>query len=206
VRIVATDTGFRVPAKLSAGLRHLAFENRGAKIHEGMLVKLPAGLTAAAYVESIRAGHLSPDGALDYSGIGLASPGERVDAWIRLDPGQYVVICWNGNHATTIPVHPFTVIADGAADDTPPKPDAVVRLVDFRFELQGALRSGTRTLRVETPGPSMHEMDIFRLRDGRSVKGMKRWRERGTPATRPARRKRRRRRWAACSTATTSSA
>ncbi|HEY3520320.1 MAG TPA: hypothetical protein VGK80_04685 [Rhodanobacteraceae bacterium] len=176
-KIIATDSGFEAPATLSAGLRHIVFENHGSQIHEAMLVKLPDGMTPAAYVDQVRHGHLFPQGALDYSGAGLTSPGESVEIWTRVDPGRYILICWNGNHPTTVPVHAFTVRADGSPDDIPPKEDAVLKLVDFRFELQGTLRSGMRVIRVETPGPSMHEVDIFRLRGDHTAADVNRWRK-----------------------------
>lgn len=184
-RIIATDSGFEAPATLSAGLRHIVFENRGSTIHEAMLVKLPDGMTPAAYVDRIRHGQLFPEGALDYSGAGLASPGDAVEIWTRVDPGHYVLICWNGDHATTVPLRAFTVLADGSPDDTPPKEDAVLKMEDFRFELHGRLRSGSRVIRVETPGPSMHEVDIFRLRGDHTAADVNRWRKRedsGSPS------------------------
>jgi hypothetical protein len=184
-KIIATDSGFEAPATLSAGLRHIVFENRGSTIHEAMLVKLPDGMTPAAYVDRIRHGQLFPEGALDYSGAGLTSPGEAVEIWTRVDPGHYVLICWNGDHATTVPLRAFTVLADGSPDDTPPKEDAVLKMEDFRFELHGRLRSGSRVIRVETPGPSMHEVDIFRLRGDHTAADVNRWRKRedsGSPS------------------------
>src|SRR5438445_11387527 len=75
-RIIATDAGFEAPAGVAAGLRHVTFENRGSEIHEAMLVKLPTGMTANDYVAAVKAGSLFPEGALDYSGSGLTSPGE----------------------------------------------------------------------------------------------------------------------------------
>jgi hypothetical protein len=73
-RIVAKDAGFEAPDKLAAGLRHIVFENRGTEIHEGMLVKLPKGMSADDYVTAVKKGSLFPEGALDYSGLGLTSP------------------------------------------------------------------------------------------------------------------------------------
>jgi hypothetical protein len=58
----------------------------------------------------------------------------------------------------------------------------VLKLVDFRFELAGNLRKGTQVIRVETPGPAMHEVDFFRLHEGRSVADLKRWRKEHGPA------------------------
>ena len=88
-----------------------------------------------------------------------------------------IIICWNDKHARTTPVHPFTVEDVGADDDRTPKEDLVLKLVDFRFELEGDLHKGVQVIRVETPGPSMHEVDIYRLHEGRTVADLKRCRK-----------------------------
>jgi len=175
-QIVATDGGFEAPNRVPAGIRHIMFENRGKEIHEGMLVKLPAGMRAQDYVAAVKAGSLFPEGALDYSGAGLTSPGETTELWTRLDPGEYIVICWN-HHATTRRVHPFTVTTAGAHDDPLPAVDVVLKLVDFRFELSTPLRKGTQVIRVDTIGPSMHEADLYRLLDGKTLADLLEWRK-----------------------------
>src|SRR6476620_3999027 len=152
-RIIATDGGFEAPGRLAAGLRHIVFENHGTQIHESMLVKLPQGMTADDYVAAVKKGSLFPEGALDYSGPGLTSPGESAEMWLRVDPGQYILICWNSDHAKRTPVHSFTVEDVAAKDDQPPKEDLVLKLFDYRFELSAELRKGTQVIRVETPGP-----------------------------------------------------
>jgi hypothetical protein len=185
-RIVATDAGFEAPDRLSAGLRHITFENRGSEIHEGMLVKLPRGMSADNYVAAVQEGSLFPEGALDYSGPGLTSPGKTAEMWLKVDPGQYIIICWNDGHAKTTPVHSFTVEEVGAADDRPPKEDVVMKLFDYRFELDRALCKGVQTIRVETPGPNMHEVDIYRLHDGKTVADLRRWRKEHADGPSPA--------------------
>ena len=152
-RIVATDAGFEAPAGLAAGIRHIMFENHGSEIHEAMLVKLPKGMSAEDYVAAVKKGSLFPEGALDYSGAGLTSPGETAEMWLRVDPGQYILICWNDGHARSTPVHPFSVEEVGAKDDRAPKEDLVLKLFDYRFELSGDLHKGMQVIRVETPGP-----------------------------------------------------
>jgi len=182
-KIVATDAGFEAPDLIPAGLRHIVFENRGSEIHEAMLVKLPDGMTPNDYVTAVKAGSLFPKGALDYSGPGLTSPGESVEVWVKVDPGNYLIICWNNGHAKSTPVHPFTV-QYAISEDEPPKEDVVLKLVDYRFEFEGNLRKGRQVILVETPGPSMHEVDFFRLHDGKSVADVNRWRktnDRGEP-------------------------
>ena len=184
LRIIATDAGFEAPDGVAAGLRHIVFENHGSEIHECMLVKLPKGMSPENYVAAVKKGSLFPEGALDYSGPGLTSPGETAEMWLRVDPGQYILICWNDGHAKTTPVHPFTVEDVGANDDQVPKEDVVLKLFDYRFELSGDLHKGMQVIRVETPGPSMHEVDIYRLHDGKSVADLKTWRKQdgGGPA------------------------
>src|SRR6476646_726607 len=104
LRIVGTDAGFEAPDGVAAGLRHIVFENHGSEIHECMLVRLPKGMSAQDYVAAVKKGSLFPEGALDYSGPGLTSPGETAEMWLRVDPGQYILICWNGDHDKTTPV------------------------------------------------------------------------------------------------------
>lgn len=174
-RIVATDEGYDAPDRLSAGLRHVVFENHGHEIHEAMFVKLGSGMTPEDYVNAVKAGSLFPENALDYSGAGLTSPGQSTEVWLQLDPGEYILICWYNDHPETIPVHPLTVVADGAPDDVPPPNDLTLRLVDYRFELDGPVHPGTHVIRVETPGPSMHEVDLFRLLDGKTAADVDHW-------------------------------
>ncbi len=176
-RIIATDAGFEAPDGVAAGLRLIVFENHGSQIHESMLVKLPKGMSVESYVAAVKKGSLFPEGALDYSGPGLTSPGETAEMWLRVDPGRYILICWNSGHAKTTPVHPFTVEEVGARDDRPPNEDLVLKLFDYRFELSGDLHKGVQVIRIETPGPSMHEVDIYRLHEGKSVADLNSWRK-----------------------------
>jgi hypothetical protein len=175
IRIVATDGPFEAPHRIAAGLRHIVFENQGKHMHEAMLVKLPQGMTPEAYFAAVHGGSTFPEGALDYSGAGLTAPGERVEIWVRVDPGNYIVICWNGSHPTARLAHRLTVVADGTPDDPVPKEDVVLRLADYRFELDRPIEKGLRVIRVETPGPSMHEVDIFRMRGDASIADLQRW-------------------------------
>jgi hypothetical protein len=172
LRIVATDQGFEAPRTVSAGLRHLVYENHGKEIHEAMFVRLPPGMSADDFAGKVKAGILFPEGARDYSGAGLASPGEGTELWLRLDPGEYVLICWNHSKSS---VQRFSVSEADQADDTPPREDVVLTLRDFSFTIRGRLKKGVQVIRVETRGPSMHEADLFRLRDGHTAADVKRW-------------------------------
>jgi hypothetical protein len=93
-----------------------------------------------------------------------------------MDSGDYIVICWN-HHVTTRRVHPFTVTTAGAHDDPLPEVDVVLKLVDYRFELSAPLRKGVQVIRVDTTGPSMHEADLYRLLDGKTLADLVEWRK-----------------------------
>jgi len=184
-RIIATDAGFDAPDRVPAGLRHIVFENHGSEIHEAMLVKLPQSMTVAEYVSAVRSGSLFPAGALDYSGAGLMSPGESVEVWVKLDPGQCILICWNNGHARSTPPRPVTV-EYRISEDVPPKEDVTVKLIDFRYELLGRLRKGPQVIRIQNVGPTMHEMDIFRLHEGKTLEDVRRWRKHDAGGSAPA--------------------
>jgi len=172
VQIVATDNGLEAPTTMRAGMRHVIFENRGTQLHEAMFLKLQAGMTLEGFRRQINEGILFPEGAMDYSGPGLLSPGERTELWLPVDPGEYVMICWNHMRKS---IRGFTVPDAERVDDTPPKEDAVLVLRDFRFELQGQLKSGMRVLKVQSLGSSLHEADLFRLHSGRSATDVQHW-------------------------------
>lgn len=142
-RIIATDSGFEAPDAVPAGLRHIVFENHGSEIHESMLVKLAPGMSAADYSRRSGAARFFPLARGDYSGPGLTSPGDTVEVWTKADPGNYVLICWNDSHARTTPVHPFVVQETILNDEVAPE-DLILKLIDYRFELSGKLRKGSR--------------------------------------------------------------
>ncbi len=192
--IVATDAGHEGPDSVLAGVRHLRFENRGTTIHEAMLIRLPNGMTPADYAAAVAGGTAFPEGAIDCSGPGLTSPGETLDMWVELSTGRHILACWfrhpgaDGSyplHVAQGPLHEF-VVSHRLENDTPPTVDATIRLVDFSFELDRAIHAGTRTIRVEFPGPSMHEMDLYRLHEGYDLADLRAWYAGGRKTPPPA--------------------
>jgi hypothetical protein len=192
--VVATDDGHEAPDSVSAGLRHVRFENRGSTIHEAMFIRLPDGMTASGYAAAVAGGNAFPEGAIDCSGPGLTSPGEAIDLWVELEPGRHILACWFRHpgkdsafktHVTRGRLHEFVVGPQVKNDPAPPE-DAIIRLVDFRFELEGEIKAGTRTVRVDMPGPSMHEMDMYLLQAGRDLDDLKAWYAQGRKTQPPA--------------------
>jgi len=69
------DTGFEAPDRLAPGCVTSFWRIAEPKSTKVMLVKLPNGMSADDYVTAVKKGSLFPEGALDYSGLGLTSPG-----------------------------------------------------------------------------------------------------------------------------------
>ena len=185
--IIATEAGFEAPDHVASGMRHIVYENRGSEIHEAMFIKLAPGMTARDYVSAAQGGALFPEGARDYSGPGLTSPGGKAELWLELDPGKYIIICWFRNHAETVPVHELTVDAERKDDAPPPAADVVVKLIDFHIDIEGELHAGPQVMRIEMMGPSMHEMDLYRLDDGKTPEDLKAWYKNDQEGPAPAR-------------------
>jgi hypothetical protein len=175
VTVVATDSGFTLPDTLHSGLNHLVYENHGSEIHECQFIYLPPGMTTAEYVAQVKSGVAFPDGAKDCSGPGLLSPGEHVEMWVPLEEGNYMIGCWIADHLTTRRPVGFVVHGAPAQPVPPPHEDVIVRMVDFRYDITGTLARGDQTIRYETTGPSMHEADIIKLADGRTVEDVRSW-------------------------------
>lgn len=194
LRIVATDVTHEAPDTVRAGLRHVRFENHGSVIHESMFIRLPDGMSAAGYASAVAGGDAFPKGAIDCSGPGLTSPGESLDLWVELEPGRHMLACWFRHagkdssfrqHITQGPWHEFVVVGP-VESDSAPAADAVIRLVDYRFELDREIKSGMRTVRVEMPSTTMHEMDVYRLDDQRRLADLKAWHALGRKVPPPA--------------------
>ena len=175
VRIVATDSGFVCPDTLHSGLNHIVYENSGGAIHECMFIRLPAGMGADDYLAQVKSGVVFPAGAQDCAGPGLQTPGETVEMWVPLEEGNYLLGCWMGGHMGA--TRPATLVVHGAptVPVQPPRENVLVRMADFRFELVGKVSAGEQIIRYETMGPSMHEADIVRLEDGKTVDDVRAW-------------------------------
>jgi hypothetical protein len=179
VLIIASKDGLLSPDTILSGMSHIVFRNTDTEIHEAMFIRLPTGMSGEDYIGKVKEGFDFPRGAFDYSGPGLTSPGKEISIWLHLDPGEYLLACWFRGHLTSTPSQ--TVIVENLTSNKikPPKADALLKLIDFRFELEGNLRTGEQVLQVETIGPSMHEVDIFRINEGKTLEDVKEWHKNG---------------------------
>ncbi len=182
VRLVAHDFTFDVPASLPAGIVHLRLVNEGSDMHEAILTRMTSDAgTAERYVEQWKAGNSWPDFAADVGGTGLTMPGDSSDAWVRLIPGRYVVICTKGDHLDRGMAMDLIVRAGPTitADSTPPAADLELGLVDYAFTFPDTVRAGAHRIHVTNRGTEPHEMDILHLSPGKEVADWIAWAQGG---------------------------
>jgi len=186
LRIVATDSGFVVPARVPAGITEIHLVNVGHTTHEGVLTHfITTDGNAAAYADSIRAGVDAPAFAEDIGGPGLALPGDSTTVWTDLTPGHFAVMCWYKGHVSHGGIRDLEVVP-ATSTAQPPTTDLAVRMFDYAYQFDGKWTAGTHRVRVENIGTEMHEFDPYRLEPGKKPEDFFRWIESGRPGPPPA--------------------
>lgn len=187
VRITSHDYGFQLPDTIPAGLVHLRLVNQGPDIHEAMLARFtdPVG-TAALYVDSVRADVDFPAFAIDIGGTGLAEPGDSNDAWLDLEPGHYIIVCWKGDHLSRGMARDLEVVAAWRTGAAPPTSDITIDMTEYGYIVTGAVTPGNHVIRLENVGHEPHEADLVRLRPDQTAQDYLDWLRNGDVGLPPA--------------------
>lgn len=187
VSITATEYAFQAPDTVPAGWTTYRLTNQGAEVHYGHIVRLDSGRTVQelvnAYAEAIRTSGPRPKWVTRFGGPGGAAPGGSSSVTQFLEPGSYVWICpvedSAGNpHFSKGEFKPFVVHAGDPAEArraSAPEADVVVRLMDYSFALDSALRPGRHTVRVENAGVEPHDLVLMKLAPGRTIADIETW-------------------------------
>ncbi len=181
--IHAKDFAFDAPDSISAGWTTFHFVNDGPNLHHLQIVRLGSGKTVQDFEAALKNPGPPPAWAVFVGGPNAPNPGAESDAELKLTPGRYALICMvdfpaHVPHFAKGMVRPFTVTAAPnavAALPALPKADVRVSLVDYNFDLKGALTRGKHTIEVTNKGPQMHEMEIIRFAPGKTVKDLEAW-------------------------------
>jgi hypothetical protein len=190
--VTAHDYAFTgVPERVPAGWLRVRMVNVGRELHMLGIERVPAGHSAREIVDSLTRGRPAPEGQ-DWGGPNVVSPGDTATATLFFPPGQYVIACAvesaDGKlHLAKGMLATFEVVPAPDSAAPPLSEDARVTLADYRVDLQGELRPGTRTLRVRNQATQGHDLEILEVLPGRSRDDALRWFEhpaRGTPAAR----------------------
>lgn len=205
--VVARDFAFDAPAELPAGWTTFELENQGSQEHFMVLWRLPEGKTIedmetevmpafdntaymageidrAQYIEQI-VGNIPEwyGGVVAGGGVGIVSPGNRSEATVKLEPGNYVMECYvrtpEGQfHSQIGMIHALTV-TDEMTGATPPEYDLDLTLTNYEVQVEGELTAGRHTARVnhvdDPEGFVKHDVHLVRLPEGSGIGDVVPW-------------------------------
>jgi hypothetical protein len=183
VTVTTSDFKFEAPAEIPAGLTTFKLVNRGPSLHHVQLLKLEEGKTAKDFLQALKAGGPPPRWVKEAGGPNPPEAGGTVTTTVPLEAGSYVMVCFIPSadgvpHLAKGMVKPLTVTGPAPAATAEPASDAVMKLVDFDFQLSKPLKAGRQTLRVENAGSQSHEVAVVRMEPGKKPEDFAKWGER----------------------------
>jgi hypothetical protein len=181
VEIRSRDYAFDAPDTIAAGLTTLRLYNDGADIHHVWLVRLEEGKTMNDLLAALQTSHALPEWAVDVGGPNLpGGPGAYNDATLKLEAGNYVMLCVipaadGMPHVMKGMVRPITVVDRGQPDAPLPPADIVMTLDDYKFETNIEISAGVHTIRIENAARQSHEVVAMRLLPGKTAQDLLAW-------------------------------
>jgi len=194
VTINASDYKFEAPDQIPAGLTTFKLVDTGKEPHHATLIKLTEGKTGAdlqAAMKTMKPGTPPPAWVVLAGGPNAIAPGGESNATLVLEPGNYALVCFIPDpkgvpHFALGMVKPLTVTAAVTGTAPEPIPDITLRLSDYRFDWSKPLTAGRHTIRVETLPGQPHEVTLFKLAPGKSLKDLIGWVQSGMGGPPPA--------------------
>lgn len=180
VTITARDFSFSGPAVIPAGLTTMRLVNEGPDIHHAQLIRLEGGKKGADFVAALQGGGPFPQWARVAGGPNVPAPGQEANATMTLEAGEYALICLVDSpdrkpHIFKGMVHDFTVAPSTGPVAAEPVASHTIRFNDFAFEAPASVSAGAHVFRVENAGMHDHEVELFRLAPGKTVKDLEAW-------------------------------
>lgn len=170
VTFIATEYAFDAPESLSAGWTRITLDNQGALPHDLYLFKIEEGKTMDDVMAALETE--GPPEWADFYGITEAAAGESGWFAANLTPGGYVYLSFGQAEegppdAAQGMAGMLTVTGTAATGAAPLAADASIELIDYQFVVNG-LRAGEQVLRVSNTGTELHEVILFKLREGKT--------------------------------------
>jgi hypothetical protein len=179
VTITGKDFSFDAPDVIPAGLTEFRFVNHGPSIHHVSIVKLNANKTLADLLQALSKPGPLPSWAKELGGPNAPAPGSSSNATLKLEPGNYALMCFvdlgGPPHFVKGMTRALRVVPAKAASGSLPKADATITLVDYSFRLSSPLRAGKRTIRVHNAGGQHHEVELVQLAPGATAEQLMKW-------------------------------
>ncbi|HEX5004327.1 MAG TPA: hypothetical protein VFV65_03380 [Gemmatimonadales bacterium] len=181
VEIIATEYGYQLPSTpVHAGLTTITLVNAGHELHHMQLVRLADGKTVADLTDALMAQAPLPAWVVYQGGPNGARPGERANATLVLEPGQYAMYCRipspdGKQHMAKGMVLGMSVEPGPGAPAALPTGDIQVRLFDYGFSISSVPRAGPQTFAVSNDAAQPHELVIVPLAPGETMQPWVDW-------------------------------
>ena len=177
---------FVAPDTIEAGWTTIRLRNMGPELHHVQLVRLADGKTVDDLMEALKQQQL-PEWAELIGGPNAPQPRSESLGTLDLKPGNYAIICWIPTaegvpHMAKGMSRAMTVVASKRPAVSAPTVDAGLVLEDYKFELTGELKAGSRTIKVQNDATQPHEVFIAKLEPGVSAEQFLVALEKGGPA------------------------
>lgn len=186
-----TTYSFSGPSSAKAGWTRVELRNQGMEPHQASFLRL-VNMTyedfVAAFMGNGTEGNASMGQAIPAGGVNGIAPNGSGVAWVDLEPGTYVVVCFIPSAATGMPhaahgmTHKLNVTASAPPAVQRPQADFVLRLRDYAFEPdQGAftppanLTAGAHVVEVRNVGNHSHEAQFVLLQEGKTGQDFLAW-------------------------------
>jgi hypothetical protein len=171
---IASEYAYQGPESIPGGWSHLTLDNQGKLAHDLILVKLGEGKTTNDVMDALAA-EGPPEWAEFYGNI-TAEPGQKAAYTVKLVPGNYAILSFGqaedgppdaaqGMLAALKVGEPQAEVNEAEL----PQAKAEINLVDFSYVIKGELAAGEQTIRINNTGKEMHELVIYRLKDGATL-------------------------------------
>ncbi|MFM8321929.1 MAG: hypothetical protein ACKOC5_13530 [Chloroflexota bacterium] len=176
VAIDAADFTFKMEQTVPAGWVQVTLTNSGVEPHHVQLMRLNTNVTYEQFQAALAQGE-GPALALveAVGGVGPIVPGGLGQVAINLPEGEYVVICFIPSPGDNIPhfakgmVQRITVSAAQGTAAAEPQADLSITMRDYGFDIPTSLSSGPLAVKVTNEGPEWHELNIYRLAEGKTM-------------------------------------
>lgn len=183
VHVKAKDFSFDAPDTIPAGLTTLHLMNEGKEVHQAQLIKLTDGKTyndMVAAMKAMKPNTPPPTWIVPFGGPNAAAPGGTAAATSTLEPGNYALVCFIPSsdgvpHAMKGMTRSLVVKPSTAPAAAEPTPTTTLTLSDYKFTFSQPLKAGENVIRVENSADQPHEVTIFKLAPGKTLKDFQAW-------------------------------
>jgi len=173
LRVVSTDFAYRAPTRTRPGVHRITLVNHGRDVHHLVIARLTDSLDAQRAFQLIVRNQPAPAEVHDVGGPNAAAPGDSSVAWVRLEPGRYMLSCWitapDGQLHVMKGMFAQLDVAGEPVRTVHPRPTLRITAREYSLEVSRAIRAGVTTVEFVNDGKQEHDLQIVRLDDGTSA-------------------------------------